>query len=74
MFWCSSPSYLVLCVAVSLSTFYLDEVLERVGLLHESVLFWGDTLGLGGFFNAPQTPKRPPNPKTVRIGDRCRDS
>jgi hypothetical protein len=32
-----------------LATFYCDDMLEQAGLLHDSVLFWGDTLGLGAF-------------------------
>ena len=47
VFWFKNTTPLLLSVTVSLATFFADD--ERVGLLHERALRWGDTLGLGAF-------------------------
>jgi uncharacterized membrane protein YeiH/glycine cleavage system regulatory protein len=49
VFWFTQTSYIWLCIATVVATFYFDDTLERAGLLHDQVLFWGDTLGLGAF-------------------------
>jgi uncharacterized membrane protein YeiH len=49
VFWFTSTSYVVLSIGVCLLTFYADDVLTKYGFLHDRVLFWGDTLGLGAF-------------------------
>ena len=41
--------YLLICVGTALATFFASENLEGIGVLHESVLWWGDTLGIGAF-------------------------
>tara|TARA_B110000208_G_C11787438_1_gene436099 strand:- start:1219 stop:2715 length:1497 start_codon:yes stop_codon:yes gene_type:complete len=48
VFWFKNTTPLLLSVAVSLATFFADDV-AHAGLLHERVLHWGDTLGLGAF-------------------------